>query len=369
MPWVGNSVRGGLFEPKTGIDRFFDIFEGSPSHKNCSFRQAGVTRNNTKLALKLMRHLMVRQRTFAVGTSLLFFFQLFPVCWAQAPVASPSPKPYYSKTSPPPLDEELLLLFKQAASQQKAGNLETAARLYQQILLQNPRLAEVHNNLGLIFQAIGHLELAQQEYEESIRLVPDYVLALNNLASLLFASSQYEQAAGLWLKTIQKDPLEADYYYNLGLCSARMNQPKKGIGYLQLTLKLNPREISASLLLGQLMFSVGDYEGALKAYEQCLALVPDAADGRRGDFQRQITLINSILGPKKNEERIPSADVPAPTRRPAQSNSGKVSHQSWFRRFHAGLKSGICSLFSRRPHNRLQTQREATNPNPPQDNS
>ncbi len=311
--------------------------KGGLSHKNNGLRQERRARNNTKLALNPMRHIIALQRTFAAGISLLFFFHLSPVCWAQTPAASPQPKPYYSKTTPPPLDEELLLLFKQAASQQKAGNLETAARLYQQILLQNPRLAEVHNNLGLIFQAIGHLELARKEYEEAIRVVPDYALALNNLASLLFASSQYEQASGLWLKAMQKDPLEADYYYNLGLCYARMNQPKQGIDYLQLTLKLNPQFMPALFLLGQLLSSSGDYEGALKAYERSLALVSDDADGWRVNIQRQITLLNSILGPKKIESRISPSVVPATTRRPAQSKSDKVAHQSWFRRFHAGL--------------------------------
>ena len=47
-----------------------------------------------------------------------------------------------------------------------------------------PDFAEVHNNLGNTLMQLGRLDEAQAQYEETLRLKPDYLPARNNLARL-----------------------------------------------------------------------------------------------------------------------------------------------------------------------------------------
>jgi len=260
----------------------------------------------------------------------------------------------YSKVTPAPVGEELGDTFREAARQHKAGNLETAARLYQQILNQRPQLAEVHNNLGLIYQAIGNLELAQKEYQEAVRLVPDYALALNNLASFFFLLGQYENASEFWFKAARKDPFDAEFCFNLGLCYFKMSSPEKAIRYLQLASKLNRQMTGAPLLLGQLHFQRGEYAAALQAYQQYLKLAEGENSAQVLEAERQIKSLKAILGEKSVEP------VPSSTSQPPQPVSKALSAKKKFFLHPARLKQFVLSIFSRPPRN--QTAKSAKPP-------
>jgi Flp pilus assembly protein TadD len=55
---------------------------------------------------------------------------------------------------------------------------------YQQALRVSPDFAEAHNNLGGALQMAGRLTEAMDQYEQALRLKPDLVSARNNLARL-----------------------------------------------------------------------------------------------------------------------------------------------------------------------------------------
>jgi len=60
------------------------------------------------------------------------------------------------------------------------GDVEGALQDYNEAIRLNPEYAEAYNHRGVARYAKGDMEGALQDYNEAIRLKPDYVKALNN---------------------------------------------------------------------------------------------------------------------------------------------------------------------------------------------
>jgi tetratricopeptide (TPR) repeat protein len=62
--------------------------------------------------------------------------------------------------------------------------LEKAIREYQTVLRLQPNLAEAHYNLGLAYRSRVMLKAARTEFEQALRIKPDFLPARQALESL-----------------------------------------------------------------------------------------------------------------------------------------------------------------------------------------
>lgn len=69
-----------------------------------------------------------------------------------------------------------------------------AAEAYREVIRQRPKLADVHNNLGVALKAAGYLKDAIPCFRRAVRLKPDYLAAHSNLASALESCGQARTA-------------------------------------------------------------------------------------------------------------------------------------------------------------------------------
>jgi tetratricopeptide (TPR) repeat protein len=67
----------------------------------------------------------------------------------------------------------------------QAGKVSEAIEQYEQALRLSPDYPKVHFNLGLALERIGHVPEAVKEYEESLCLNPDYTKAHRNQSPVL----------------------------------------------------------------------------------------------------------------------------------------------------------------------------------------
>ena len=75
--------------------------------------------------------------------------------------------------------------FDLAVQNQQKNNLQIAKNLYKETLKINPNYVDAHNNLGIIFQALGEFKKARSSYQKAIEIQPDYANAHNNLGIVL----------------------------------------------------------------------------------------------------------------------------------------------------------------------------------------
>ena len=107
--------------------------------------------------------------------------------------------------------------LKQGLAQQQAGNLEEAAKLYQQVLDARPGDKYANYNLGVIEQHDGRSEVAEGYYRAALDADPNFVPALFNLAIVRTGVGATQEAMDLYHRVIALEPNTAAAYLNLGL--------------------------------------------------------------------------------------------------------------------------------------------------------
>ena len=67
-------------------------------------------------------------------------------------------------------------------------------------------LGNIYNNIGYCYFKQNNFELAEYYYKEALLYLPDYVIALNNLAFLFEKGKNYKIALNLYEKSYNLDP-------------------------------------------------------------------------------------------------------------------------------------------------------------------
>jgi len=101
--------------------------------------------------------------------------------------------------------EKAKVLYEKARLFQKEGKLEQAKDLYQQTLRLDPGHVEALNNLGVICLREADYTAAQQNFEKAIRLRPGYVDPFYNMACLYAAKGDIEKSLAYLRKTVSME--------------------------------------------------------------------------------------------------------------------------------------------------------------------
>ncbi len=179
----------------------------------------------------------------------------------------------------------------------KAGDLETAERVFNDALRHGTKSALVFHNLGVIAQERGNHQQAVTYFREAIRLEPSYGPSRLLLGSSLLASGKNNEAltelkqavrlmpeqppahlelakayeaAGNWTEAVRQlqklvsmAPQDAEYSYQLGKALTKLS------GWsLQEIARLDPNSARLQQALGQEYAVQEKYDRALIAYQQ-----------------------------------------------------------------------------------------------------
>jgi tetratricopeptide (TPR) repeat protein len=138
-------------------------------------------------------------------------------------------------------------LLEAARAEHQAGRLDTADRLYRQILRNQPEHPVAAHLAGVVALQRGNPEQALLLIRRALKVQPAYPEALNNLATALKSVGQLEEA--------------------LSACHR--------------ALELRPSFAEAQSNRGNLLKALGRIEEAAQAYDQALSLRPGFLEARR----------------------------------------------------------------------------------------
>ena len=103
----------------------------------------------------------------------------------------------------------------------------------------------------------GQIDEAIRQYQEAIRLKPDYAEAHNNLGVALGGKGQMDEAIRQFQEAIRLKPDYAEAHYNLGLALGRKGQTDEAIRHFEAALKARPDYPEAHNYLGVVFYQQG----------------------------------------------------------------------------------------------------------------
>ena len=89
---------------------------------------------------------------------------------------------------------------------QEKGDLQTARQFYEKAIALDPSYAVAHNDLGIIYEALGAWDKAERQYLCAIKAEPGYMPAYTNLALLYEKEKRQQEAKYYWKQRYLRDP-------------------------------------------------------------------------------------------------------------------------------------------------------------------
>jgi len=197
-------------------------------------------------------------------------------------------------------------LINEAQTYQKQGDLNHAAKCYENIIqrgLEDPKLI---SNYGIILFQLGFVENAIDLFEKSINKYPyestfyinlsniyklkndlinseifirkslkidsKCIISLNNLTSILIQKKEFIKAEYFALNSLNINNQNNLAHYNLGVIYTNLDRINEAINSFKKAIKFNPKDFATNLNLGATLLKRGDYEESKKYNDIALKL-------------------------------------------------------------------------------------------------
>jgi len=186
-----------------------------------------------------------------------------------------------------PRNVEALLVL--ADCHTHAGDLSAALDAYDQIIALEPRLAETHNNRGLVLQRLARPAEALESCDRAIALSPNLSDAHVNRGNALHALGRHDEALAAYDHALVLSPYRVEAHLGRGNVLCEENRHEEALMAYDLALAFKPGYAEAWLGRGNLLSKTKRYGEALAAYDEALALDPHlaAAELGRGNALRE----------------------------------------------------------------------------------
>ena len=270
--------------------------------------------------------------------SLFQLFTLLAACWSQATAQGAVPDAAVT--------ESVRAHFSAAQQAQQLGNFADAEREYRAVLAELPNFAEVHMNLGLVYQLQERIPEAMAEFLRALKLKPtlaganfflgvDYCKRGDGAKAIPYLKAALRQEPNRpdiwpWLATAQEisgdlpaevatlkhalslQPQDADMLYLLGHAYEKLG--KQEVGKLD---KAAPASSWSERLLAESYSSSTQWSFAVIRFQNALALSPDSPGlhARLGEVFLHAGRLDQAAQEFEQELRISPDDLRALVRR------------------------------------------------------
>jgi tetratricopeptide (TPR) repeat protein len=187
---------------------------------------------------------------------------------------------------------------------EKEGRAAEAIRQYEEALRIQPDYALAHYNLGNGLLKKGLSDQAVIQYEEAIRSRPDFADARNNLGAALDMNGRTDEAIRQFQEAIRLKPDYTEAINNLGAAFDKKGQTDEAIRQFQEAIRLKPDYTQAHNNLGIALGKKGEIDEAIRQYQEAVHLQPDFFDahnnlgivlGRKGQIDEAIGQLQEAI--------------------------------------------------------------------------
>jgi len=168
------------------------------------------------------------------------------------------------------MDKSLVLTKAKAAIM--SHDFTTAARLYKELLRDDPSNVDYLKQLGSIYVQAQQDEKAIPYYQQIITFYPHYVEAMNSLGAIYRRLKRYQESIEILQKALDEDRQLPTVNYNLGFTYKEMGNYQDAIEAFEMVIEANPDDVLAYNHLGSIYLAQKDYQRSISAYKRGLQI-------------------------------------------------------------------------------------------------
>ena len=161
-----------------------------------------------------------------------------------------------------------------------SGRTKEAVEELQGALAVRPNYEDARRLLGQVLAQQGQIEAAIAEFRKAIALRPTSASGYGAMGLVLYGASRYQDAAQAFAEAIKVAPDSHLGYAQLGTVYQAMGRDDEALANYRKSIAIRPTA-GPYTNMGALLHKKGDFEGALKAHQEALALRPGSAITRR----------------------------------------------------------------------------------------
>ncbi len=156
-----------------------------------------------------------------------------------------------------------------------ARDYQLAARMYKNLLQNDPENIVLLKNLGDLYERSGNDSASIPVYNEIVRLDPKNLDALNSLGAIYRRLKRYADSIDVLSKAVILDENNTQIFYNLGFTYKLMGKYNDAITCFERVIENNPNDVLAYNHLGTIYALENKNDQAIASYQRGLKIDPN----------------------------------------------------------------------------------------------
>jgi tetratricopeptide (TPR) repeat protein len=178
------------------------------------------------------------------------------------------------------MKSDVAQVLAQGWAQQRAGNIEQAAKLCEQALTADPENPDGHHLLGVIAHQLGHADVALHHLGRALAGQPRDAALHGAIGSLYRAPGRPQEACASLEAALRLDPDSAGTRNDLGIVLAEQGLLADALPHFEAAVALDPKLAQAHCNLARVLGGLDRLDDAIASYREALRLDPGYVNAR-----------------------------------------------------------------------------------------
>lgn len=172
--------------------------------------------------------------------------------------------------------------------QDRSAHFQQALSYYADALSLSPNNAQLYDEWGQTYFALGEYEKAEEKYNRSLAIDRQYLQTYLLLGELYMRQKAWDKALSIYQQALETNPKSADLYSALGYVYTQQGNLEAALQAYEQAVELRPKSYNDRKNLAILYQQMGRTEDAIREATEAYNLAPDSQKQTMQSFLAQL---------------------------------------------------------------------------------